>query len=336
VTEVFPKSDLKLLSHYIANVAEQKLDTGEVPGRILYVEDQKSTASFISELLRQNGFDVRHYFKAEDALDAFNNEDFDLVLTDVILEGEMSGLGLVRAINTDPDKHMTPILAMSGMSDPARKVELLRAGANDYVSKPVVEGELVARVTNMLVNKRLFDKVHEQQKRMQEMAMMDQLTGLFNRHYLGETAPKYLSKACRHQYELSLLVIDLDHFKAINDTYGHMAGDTVLKEVGGVLKDFGRREDIVARFGGEEFVIMLTHCGADDAYKRAEVLRKNIEALKPAGLTVTSSIGVATLGKDIELEQCGFEQLFAAADDAVYKAKGSGRNCVKVGQLKVS
>ena len=155
--------------------------------------------------------------------------------------------------------------------------------------------------------------------------MTDQLTGLYNRHSLFDIGPKYISDAKRHDFSVSLLVFDLDHFKNVNDTYGHGVGDVVLKAVGQVLNDNCRIEDTVARFGGEEFVMLLSHCDIDLAFTKAESIRIAIEKAKPNDLTITASIGVAALGLDDD-----FESLFDKADKAVYEAKDTGRNKVVI------
>jgi diguanylate cyclase (GGDEF)-like protein len=158
------------------------------------------------------------------------------------------------------------------------------------------------------------------------MAMRDQLTGLHNRYYLQEMAFQKLSEANRHQYPLCLLVLDLDRFKAINDTRGHPVGDIVLKKLALLLDEQNRIEDIVARIGGEEFVILLNHCDADEAIKKAQSLRIKIAELNPHNIAITVSIGVAELSPKGET----FEQLLERADAAVYRAKDQGRNCVVI------
>ena len=141
-----------------------------------------------------------------------------------------------------------------------------------------------------------------------------------------QSSTKLISQAIRHGFPVSLLVIDLDHFKSINDTHGHTTGDLVLAETGKLLLQNFRNEDLVARFGGEEFVILLDHCDASSARIKAEQLRAAVEAMLPAGIRVTASIGVATLQPP---EQHDFETLFNRGDEGVYKAKEQGRNQVQ-------
>nr|WP_246723013.1 GGDEF domain-containing protein [Aliikangiella sp. G2MR2-5] len=152
--------------------------------------------------------------------------------------------------------------------------------------------------------------------------MHDPLTGLYNRYYLDEVVCQKFSESVRHQSALSLMLLDIDHFKKVNDTYGHLTGDVVLKQVAQLLSKNSRSEDIVTRIGGEEFVIILDHCDLNKACEKAEQLRKDVETLKPANIDTTISIGVSQLKPLGET----LNQLLARADKAVYQAKKSGRN----------
>jgi two-component system cell cycle response regulator len=219
------------------------------------------------------------------------------------------------------------VLALSAFDDPARRVELLRSGANDYVSKPILEEELIARVGNLIRAKRLFDQVKAQQRNLEKLAVTDPLTGLYNRHYLATASKQQVANSRRHEEPLSLIVLDLDHFKRINDEHGHSRGDLVLTEVGQVLGRTAREGDICARIGGEEFVIVLTRCSLEGAVSKARQVRSEIEGLRPAGLTVTASLGVATFDRAGDAD---FDGLFKRADDAAYRAKRSGRNRVEI------
>lgn len=326
ITEVFGKSSIDELSDYLSEMAQKGDTQSGYYARCLLIEDNLSIALVLKDMLTRHGFGVEHRASAEDALALFAEESFDVVLSDVVLEGKMSGLGFVRAVRRmEGARNRVPILAMSALDDNTRKIELLRAGANDFVSKPVQEEELVARTRNLASNKMLFDQVESQQQRMRELAMTDALTGLYNRHSLAEMAPKYISESRRHKYPLSLLIVDVDHFKLVNDNHGHAIGDIVLSEIGALLMGNTRDEDFAARFGGEEFVLLLTHCDSDSASIKAEHLRSTIAQAKPADVQVTASFGVAELGQDGAWD---FESLFAIADKAVYRAKESGRNCV--------
>jgi two-component system cell cycle response regulator len=213
---------------------------------------------------------------------------------------------------------------MSSFDDTSRKLALFKAGVNDYVPKPIMNEELLARVDNLILNQHLYKQLEIQRKGFEELAMTDQLTGLYNRHFLLDDASKKISASNRHNIDLCLVVIDIDFFKSFNDKYGHIMGDLVLIKVSELLSNHVRNNDIVARFGGEEFVILYEQCPLANAVKMAEVLRKSLEELKPEGLNLTASFGVA----QFNVKDKDFTGLFSRADKAVYQAKEKGRNCV--------
>jgi len=331
ITEIFHKSDIPRLQTYLNELSNRVSTRRNMDAQVLYVEDCLSVARLTTRILEEMGLAVDHFTHAEQACEAFRTTNYDLVLTDILLAGNMSGIDLVRAIRgTEGDKTHIPVLAMSAQDDSARKIELLNCGANDYVAKPILKEELMARVHNLITYKKLLDKLRAQQHLLQELAMTDQLTELYNRHFLMELAPKHISEAFRHKHPLSLIVVDLDNFKTVNDTYGHGMGDIVLTQTARLLKTTCRNEDIAARFGGEEFVLILRHCDAESARKKAELLRMRISDLNPEGIAVSASFGVAELPLD---NACKFDTLFSAADHAVYEAKTRGRNCVVVGKV---
>jgi len=240
----------------------------------------------------------------------------------------MSGLALVRAIRgLDSEYSQLPIIAISGHDDQSRRIELFHAGVNDYVTKPIIKEELRARVTNLITSKKLVDRVRSQQTRLQDLALRDSLTGCNNRHCLTELAPRFIADAKRHHHELCLLIIDLDKFKHINDARGHIAGDVVLSEVGKLLTGNSREGDFVVRFGGEEFIVLLSYHDIRLGEKNSEQFRKKIENLNPDNIPVTASIGVTSLATS---EANDFDRMFQVADKAVYLAKENGRNCVEV------
>lgn len=328
ITEVFNKGDVEALADYIAR-QEKDDDTAQlIRGRAMVVEDSRSVAAVFAEMLSHLGMSAQIFARAEDALDALGKQTFDVVVTDVQLEGNMTGVGLVRGIRQmTGDMGRVPILAVSGLQDAARKVELLRLGANDFVSKPVHEEEFAARVRNMVHLARLLQEAEAQRDHLRRLAMTDQLTGLYNRHYMAEVASKRVPEALKHGIAVSMIVLDLDHFKKINDTHGHDVGDVVLAEVAAVLRDCCRGGDIAARAGGEEFVLVLINRDAKSATEFAELIRARVEAARPAGLTVTASVGVGTVSKGVVAD---FKALFKAADEATYEAKSGGRNRVAV------
>ena len=320
---IYSRDNLGSLESFLVSVVNSR--TLNLNGNILYIEDQNSLAAATVELFKNNHASIDHVTNLSDAKEKFSTKAYDLVITDYYLSAKETGgdiIEYVRGFN-DSDKARIPILVVSGETDQTKRTSFLRSGANDFIIKPYDEDELVVRSSNLIENKKLFEHAKNQQKELTKLAMTDQLTGLYNRHSLFDIGPRYISDANRHKFSLALLVIDLDHFKNVNDTHGHAVGDIVLKAVGQVLRDNCRTEDFVARFGGEEFVMLLSHCDLDFAVTKAEALRAAIEKAKPNGLTITSSIGAATCNQNDD-----FDSLFEKADGAVYEAKDTGRNKV--------
>ncbi|MBI3561803.1 MAG: diguanylate cyclase [Gammaproteobacteria bacterium] len=328
VTEIFSKNQLDHLSIFIGEFVQRSFRKNEQHGHILYIEDSPSVAEATKAQLISLGYKVDLFSSGEPAFEMFIKGRYDLVLTDIVLDGQMTGFTLIREIRKLPGRFgEVPILAISTFDDPQRKIEILNAGASDFLLKPPLEQELAVRVANLIINRQLLDKVQRQQEQLHELAMRDELTTLYNRHYLMEVSPKVFRQAYRQKFPVCMLVIDIDHFKKINDSHGHRVGDLVLTQVGKLLRHNCREEDLAARFGGEEFVLLLPYCNLADAQSKAEAIRREIEELKPNAIVVTASIGIATQPLD---KPYSFELLFEAADKAVYRAKALGRNRVEV------
>ena len=326
IKDIFPKTNITYLKSSIRYYIQGEKIIDIQGGRVLYVEDSASVAHIVTKYLKKLNLEVTHFPTAEEAFNAFADNEYDLIITDVMLEGTMDGLSLVRMIRaSNSHSAKTPILAMTGHDDAQLRIDLLHAGINDYVTKPPIEEELAARVNNLITNKRLADQVRQQQRSLFNIAMTDQLTTCHNRHSLSDYAPKYIKDAVRYKYPLSIMILDLDFFKHINDEFGHTTGDVVLSDIGKLLMATCRQGDIVSRIGGEEFLILLPHCNIYDAMHKAENIRSMIELAKPSGLNVTASVGIASL---IDEHNEDFDQLYKAADTAVYKSKENGRNQV--------
>ena len=320
---VFNKNNIEELHTVITkilNVRALKLEAN-----ILFIEDSKSVAGVIISLFKENNASIYHVSHLSEMREIFSEKKFDLVITDYYLHNNETGDDVIEYIRKydNQDKSSIPILVVSGETDPEKRTSFLRNGASDFIVKPYNEDELLVRSSNLIKNHKLLQDFKQQKQQLVKLALTDHLTGLYNRHSLYDLGPKYISNALRHETPLSLLVIDLDHFKKVNDTHGHSTGDLVLKDVAQIMQDACRTEDIVARFGGEEFIMLLSNCDLENAINKAEKLREAIERSKPEGLLVTSSIGVALLSSDDNMDT-----LFDRADEAVYKAKETGRNKV--------
>ena len=182
-------------------------------GHILYIEDSPSTAGLTSSVLRNSGYSVDHFVTGEEGIEAFQQNTYDLVLTNILLKGRLNGHGIVKALRhlEDESKKYVPLLVFSVLDDVAHKVELLRLGANDYVTKPLIQEELLARVDNLITCKKLLDRADAQQNLLQELAMKDPLTGLYNRYFLMEAASAKMREASRHTIPCSLVIMNVDN-----------------------------------------------------------------------------------------------------------------------------
>ncbi|OUR87013.1 hypothetical protein A9Q81_27025 [Gammaproteobacteria bacterium 42_54_T18] len=325
VTEIFRKDDINTIANYLIHAVESKKQEAQ-PSKIIYISQKNKETLQHYQLLKKYGYQVTCQSDVKMAIHDIGEETVDLIITDVDLNMDECNLSVVRKIKSHVKGSVaTPILTLLNEDDSDQRIELLRGGVSDCQTKPMIPEELCARAANLIKTKRQLDQLKAQQIRLQQMAMTDQLTGLCNRHYLMEAAPKKISEAKRHSIPISLLVVDLDKFKNINDTHGHATGDIVLSETGLLLNECCRDEDLVVRFGGEEFVILLSHCDLESGIQKAESIRKKLEALRPNGLTVTGSIGISAMEAGVDLL---FKDLFIAADKAVYEAKDTGRNKV--------
>jgi two-component system cell cycle response regulator len=341
VNKIIFKLNKQQISHQIAHFIQAHLDPIFSEGRILLIEDSKTVAAVILSVLKNTGYQVERFSNAEDAWSFFENEvsygsdrnAFDLVITDINLEGLMTGQELSEKIRSLEDaRGFIPIFAITGDTSDELRLSLYESGVNDFIRKPVMARELLVRIGNLITNKRLLDKVHDQRRELFALATTDKLTGCHNRHSLMQFSLKFIALSERQQYPISMLVIDLDHFKSINDNYGHAVGDVVLEAVGMLLNKFFREGDLVARFGGEEFVVLMSHCDKELAHSKAEKLCLSITELRPEDISFSASIGVTTRRPE---QKCNFESLFSAADKALYQAKENGRNCVVFETLEV-
>lgn len=325
-TDTFSKSEFGELQAYVERFVHR--ETRQFPGRVLFIEDSRVLQTIILDLLTDIGLDVDAYTHAEDAWEAFRDGDYDLVLTDVLLEGVMSGITLVRKIrHMQGEAGNVPIIATSGFDNKSRKIELFHLGVNDFISKPIVREELRQRVINHVTSYQSLRELRAQQKSLYSLAMLDELTQLFNRHALREFSGKYFGEAYRFNRPLSMVVLDIDHFKQINESLGYEKGDSILAQLGAWLKRFVRDVDMVARWSGEEFVFLLADCDQITAKELMEKLLSRLKQFKPCGLEVTVSIGIATTNND---KQHTLNSLFDLADSAMYQAKMAGRNCIEI------
>lgn len=325
-TRVFSVEDFVSLETYVEQSLKRHQAEYIHQKQVLVIEDDLSQQVLLQAVLEQASCQVICFKSAEEALEASDEVSPQVIICDFFLQGNMTALDFIPKIKqADHPWFMVPILVMSGLDDTSRRHELIRSGANDFLVKPLDMMDLMVKVENLLRYKLLLDKVEEQSQKMQYLAMHDALTGLYNRHFISERVHHAIAEAHRHKVDYCIVEVDVDHFKKVNDQYGHDMGDKVLIAVSQVLQNQLRDEDIAARLGGEEFILLLNRCSLKDACAKSEELRLEIENLEPEGIKVTASFGVAQLTDEVK----DFDGLFKLADKAVYQAKELGRNRVE-------
>lgn len=299
-------------------------------GSILLVEDEPEFSASVKELLEGTGLEVRTASSLGAGRAALSEAVPDVILLDLRLP-DGDGLDLLREIKADPRICGASVVVLTAVNEVSAKVQGLELGADDYLVKPVSAVELRARIRNQLHAKRERDAILSRFSEISNQALLDGLTGLFNRRHLDETLPKIVDGAHRHRQNLCVIMADADHFKRVNDTFGHGAGDGVLQFLADLFRREVRAMDWVARFGGEEFVVVLPLTDIETALLVAERIRSRVEEtpvhlpeLKEP-LRVTLSLGVAGLS----LEGVSAPELLLRADKALYLAKRMGRNQIQ-------
>lgn len=305
--------------------AEDGLD-----GRVILIEDRRNAAERMASALQQH-HRVSIEPDGEKGVDAAIVEGCDVIILSLGLENA-DPLRLIAQLRSSDRNRNLPVLVIADQFDDPRVIRALDMGVNDYLLRPVDRNELIARVSTQIRKKRYQERLRENLQASMELAITDPLTRLHNRRYFHSQLASMVSENNARNATLSLLMIDLDHFKQINDLNGHDAGDDVLRECAERLRAVVRNIDVVARFGGEEFVIVMPDTESFAARSVAERLRAAIETAPfevgegRRAIRVTASIGVATAsGANVV-----GEALFKQADEALYDAKKAGRNCVRL------
>lgn len=379
--EVIKKSKLEHLFYIIKSIEEiyesdelYNFNLDNITGKILVVDDSPTIIEIIVTYLNGRGFTVKSASNGSEALEAVKNEEFDLILLDIMLP-EMSGFDICKEIKKLNYYRNVPVIFLTALNDQLKKLEGFSVGAIDYVTKPFNYEELIARIKAMLFVKKLQDnlkykntklteafaelsklklelenknellnkknleleqvnqalelahtRIYHTNKKFYDQSIKDQLTELYNRRYLYSELEKIMSESSRNAKGLSCIIFDIDHFKKVNDNFGHQFGDTVLKTIADLMKSKFRKSDILCRFGGEEFIIILPECPLTDAANIAENFRKYIEEYEFKTennkiIFITISLGISNLrNNDTQ------DLIIKRADDALYHAKNNGRN----------
>ncbi len=287
--------------------------------KVLIVDDDVDSLAIARIRLKKDGYIIETASDGESGLTKARESSPDLILLDVQMPGK-TGFEVCEELKADPDLSNIPVIFLSAADNVREKVKGLDLGAVDYVTKPFDIFELKARVRAALRTKRLQDL-------LLMYGEVDSLTEIYNRRVLMERLQQEWDRSLRSKTVFSFIMTDIDKFKNVNDTYGHPVGDDVLEKVAYILNKSIRSGDVVGRYGGEEFGIIMVNSTVEEAFVAADRYRHEIEKIvfkaKKVNFSVTSSFGVAdSSGKD------SLDQLVSAADSAMYKAKETGRNKV--------
>jgi two-component system cell cycle response regulator len=297
-------------------------------GKILIVDDQNLNVLLLERMLNGAGYvSVTSTMNPSEVCQLHRNNRYDLILLDLVMPG-MDGFQIMEGLKEIETEGYLPVLAVT--AEPAHKLRALQCGAKDFISKPFDMAEVLMRVHNMLEVRLLHEAARNHGRMLESLALKDPLTGLANRRLLAERMSMALDHARRNQSAMAVVYLDLDGFKQVNNTFGHSAGDGLLKMVAGRLLATVREEDTVARLGGDEFIMGLWHLrSAGDA---AMVASKVIEAISQpycveghsVSITASAGIGIYPLhGEDADT-------LMRSADEALYETKRAGKNAYRI------
>lgn len=304
---------------------------------ILVVDDQPANLKVLLSFLRDHQFQIRIAEDGKRALQVLETYQPDIILLDVMMPG-MDGFETCRKIKRNKRTANIPVIFMSALDNIEDKIEGFEAGGVDYITKPFQQLEVLTRInTHIMLHRKeqeleqALNEVMRQQQLFKKLAITDDLTGLFNRRHLNNILTQEFQRSKRHKHDLSCLMLDLDHFKKVNDTYGHNFGDIVLHEFASILQDVTRNSDYAFRFGGEEFFLLLPETDITGALQVGEKIRSRMEnstiSQGNVSTTVMVSVGVASVHNNTPATS---DQLITFADKALYEAKVNGRNQIRV------
>ncbi|MCD6293934.1 MAG: diguanylate cyclase [Deltaproteobacteria bacterium] len=300
---------------------------------ILIAEDNLVSRKLMEMTLRQAGYEVVSAEDGREALEIFKKRFFPIILTDWEMP-EMDGLSLCRAIRENPAEGYVYIFLITARDSKKDIIVGLEAGADDYLTKPFDRFELMARLKTALRVLELEKSLKDAYEKIRLLSITDKLTGCYNRLYMDEYLAKEIARATRYNRSVSLVMADIDHFKRVNDTHGHQAGDLILKNFVLSIRE-GLRQDVdwIARYGGEEFLMVLPETDFESAMFSAERLRrivsKSFTAYNEKEIRITASFGVAGFNPSAKIKNIPCETIIAQADKALYQAKDEGRNRVR-------
>jgi len=297
--------------------------------KTLLIEDYERVARRISGYLEETVDQIDLDNVSEGQLTTENLAQYDLFIISLSLR-DVDGLRLCSSIRSSENTRHSPILVLIDEGDHERLIQAMEIGVTDYVTRPIDGNELVARVKSQVRHKRFADHLRGKMQKNMELAVTDSVTNLYNRHFLDTHLDNIFAKEAEKRPKTSLLMLDIDNFKIVNDTYGHASGDEVLEEFSKRISDNMRSIDLVARYGGEEFVVVMPETDSEFAMFIAERVRKQISdkpfeiSGSPTPINITVSIGVSIISDECNSK----EKLLKDADEGLYRAKDTGKNRV--------
>lgn len=312
---------------------------------ILVVDDMEENQILLRRLLTRAGYNVRGAYDGHEALQIAESDLPDMVLLDISMP-DMDGYQVCRKLKKSPKLRDIPVIFISALGDMLDKEKAFSVGGVDYITKPIETRDVLMRVATHLSIRTMQKQLEQRnvdledeivrreavEQQLKHQATTDPLTQLFNRRQFLDLADRELSRSERKNRPISIIMMDIDHFKSVNDTYGHLIGDQVLVHLADICLKDCRKYDIWARYGGEEFIAMLPETDIGQCNLISERLRKRIADTSmqfgQITLSITVSMGISCIGVDSELN---FDELVDQADQALYQSKRGGRNRVTIG-----
>jgi diguanylate cyclase (GGDEF)-like protein len=296
------------------------------PSRLLIIDDEESVRLLLKDLLEETGYEVRTAKSGEEALQMIRIATYDIIITDLRLRG-MHGLEVVKEVRAiDPG---IDVIVMTGYASVNSAVESMKAGAIDYITKPF-NSDHIKMVVQKSLDRREYQRLAQEREFYKVLSSIDGLTELYNYRYMHQYLKVELEREKRYKRHLSLLMVDIDDFKHYNDLYGHMVGDQVLRKLASILRNATRGCDVICRYGGEEFAIILPETSKEEAVIVCERIRKSVamtlmvDEEENAVGTISVTIGLASFPEDADNK----DDLIERADKALYQGKRAGKNCI--------
>ena len=298
---------------------------------ILIVDDVEDNLEILGDLLTFDGYHVQTARSGEEALKLVQESYPDLILLDILMPG-IDGFEVCTRLKADENTKDIPVIFVSSMTDIDSKVQGFKVGGVDYINKPFQHAEILVRVNTHVTMLRLRKHLEEQNAELERLANTDYLTDLYNRRRFFNTAEVEFAEAVRSGNPISITLIDLDHFKRVNDTHGHLTGDRVLVHIAHLIRSNCRAGDVAARYGGEEFAILHPSLDRENAFRVAERIRRKVET-NPF-LHERDKIGMTLSAGVVDTRTCKdclqVDDILSKADIALYQAKDGGRNQVVI------